>query len=218
VSASGPAGDHPAASRSADGLAVVFDIGGVLLDWDPRYLYRSLFEDEPAMERFLAEVCTPDWNTALDAGRPFAEAVAELSGKFPGQRELIVAYDTRWVEMVRGAIGGTVEVLHELRAAGVPLYALSNWSAEKFRLMRDRHEFLAWFDGLVISGEVRVVKPDPRIFEHLLSTFGLEPGRTVFIDDNAANIDAAEAMGFRTVRFSSPDQLRASLRALGLPA
>jgi 2-haloacid dehalogenase len=198
------------------GCAVVFDIGGVLLDWDPRYLYRTLFDDEAAMERFLAEVCTPDWNTALDAGRPFAEAVAELSGMFPGQRELIGAYDTRWPEMVRGSIEDSVAILAELRERRVPVYALSNWSAEKFRLMRDRHEFLGWFDGLVISGEVRMVKPDPQIFEHLLSTFALTPSQTVFIDDNAANVAAAGALGMTAIRFTSPPDLRRELEILGL--
>jgi 2-haloacid dehalogenase len=198
------------------GCAVVFDIGGVLLDWDPRYLYRTLFDDEAAMERFLAEVCTPDWNTALDAGRPFAEAVAELSGMFPGQRELIGAYDTRWPEMVRGSIEDSVAILAELCERRVPVYALSNWSAEKFRLMRDRHEFLGWFDGLVISGEVHMVKPDPQIFEHLLSTFALTPSQTVFIDDNAANVDAAGALGMTAIRFTSPPDLRRELESLGL--
>jgi 2-haloacid dehalogenase len=198
------------------GCAVVFDIGGVLLDWDPRYLYRTLFDDEAAMERFLAEVCTPDWNTALDAGRPFAEAVAELSGMFPGQRELIGAYDTRWPEMVRGSIEDSVAILAELCERRVPVYALSNWSAEKFRLMRDRHEFLGWFDGLVISGEVHMVKPDPQIFEHLLSTFALTPSQTVFIDDNAANVDAAGALGITAIRFTSPPDLRRELESLGL--
>jgi 2-haloacid dehalogenase len=204
--------------RPRDGLAVVFDIGGVLLDWDPRYLYRTLMQDEAAMEHFLAQVCTPDWNLALDAGRPFAEAVAELSASFPEHRELIEAYDARWPEMVRGPIEDTVTILEELRTRRVPVYALSNWSSEKFRLMHARYQFLDWFDGRVISGEIGVVKPDLRIYHHLLTTFGLEPGRTVFVDDNAANVEAARALGMTAIRFASAPQLRGELEGMGLLA
>jgi len=196
---------------------VVFDIGGVLLDWDPRYLYRGLFDgDDAAMERFLAEVCTPDWNLSLDAGRQFAEATEELAVRFPAQRDLIEAYDHRWGEMVRGAFEDTVAILAELRERGLTVYALSNWSETKFQLMRTRFPFLDWFDGVVISGNVRLVKPDPAIFAHLFATFGFAPGDAVFIDDNPANVAMSIVLGMHAIRFTSPSQARAELRELGL--
>ena len=147
---------------------MVFDLGGVLIDWDPRHLYRQLFEDPDEMEAFLAEVTTAEWNAHQDAGRPWAEAVGILVAEHPERRELIEAFHRRWPEMLAGEIPGTVEVLADLRAAGIRLVALSNWSAEMFPVARERFDFLAWFEGIVISGEVGVNKPDRRIFEHLI--------------------------------------------------
>ena len=155
--------------------AAVFDLGGVLIDWDPRYLYRKLLADEAAVEEFLATVCTPEWNAEQDRGRPFAEGVAELVERHPAHAAAIAAYHERWPEMLGGDIPGAVELLAELRATGVPLYALTNWSAETFVLARERFEFLDWFDGLLVSGEERMIKPDPAIFELLLDRFGLDP-------------------------------------------
>ena len=154
---------------------VVFDLGGVLIDWDPRHLYRQLFEDPDEMEAFLAEVTTAEWNAHQDAGRPWAEAIEILVAEHPERRELIEAFHRRWPEMLAGEIPGTVEVLAELRAAGTRLVALSNWSAEMFPVARERFDFLAWFEGIVISGEVGVNKPDRRIFGHLVERFGIEP-------------------------------------------
>ena len=196
--------------------AVVFDLGGVLIDWDPRYLYRTLFADTASMERFLAEVTTQEWNAAQDAGRPWAEAVEVLAGRFPDQRSLIEAYRLRWAETLGGAIDGTVEVLSDLRDRGVRLLALSNWSAETFPVARDRYPFLAWFEGIVISGEVGVAKPDARVFEALIERYGVAPSRTVFVDDSEANVVAAEALGFIGVRFVDPGALRADLERVGL--
>ena len=196
--------------------AVVFDLGGVLIDWDPRYLYRKLLADEAAVEEFLATVCTPEWNAEQDRGRPFAEGVAELVERHPVHAAAITAYHERWPEMLGGAVGGTVEVLAELRAAGVPVYALTNWSAETFGIARERFEFLAWFDGLLVSGEERMIKPDPAIFRLLLDRFGLDPGATFYIDDSPANVAAADRLGFDAVRFTSPAQLRRDLEARGL--
>jgi 2-haloacid dehalogenase len=197
--------------------AVVFDLGGVLVDWDPRHLYRSLFDgDEAAMETFLATVCTPEWNRQQDIGRPWSEAVATLVADHPGQRDLITAYWERWPETLGEAIGPTVDVLAELRAAGVPLYALSNWSAETFPAARPRYPFLEWFDGIVISGEVRAAKPDPRIYEALLERHHLEPGSILFIDDIAENVSAAEALGIRSIRFTDGAALRHELVRLGI--
>ena len=196
--------------------AVVFDLGGVLIDWDPRYLYRKLLDEEAAVEEFLATVCTPEWNAEQDRGRPFAEGVAELVERHPVHAAAITAYHERWPEMLGGAVGGTVEVLAELRAAGVPVYALTNWSAETFGIARERFEFLEWFDGVLVSGEERMIKPDPAIFRLLLDRFGLDPGATFYIDDSPANVAAADRIGFDAVRFTSPAQLRRDLEARGL--
>jgi 2-haloacid dehalogenase len=196
--------------------AVVFDLGGVLIDWNPRYLYRTLFDDEAEMEAFLAEVTTQEWNAQQDAGRPWSEAVEALVALHPNRRELIEAYWHRWPETLGGPIEGTVEILRELRARAVRTYALSNWSAETFPLARPRFPFLEWFDGILISGEAKLVKPDPRIFAYLLERFGLEPEATVFIDDSAANVHAADAAGLVPIRFEDPEQLRGELSALGL--
>jgi 2-haloacid dehalogenase len=193
--------------------AVVFDLGGVLIDWDPRYLYRKLLEDEAAVEEFLATVCTPEWNLEQDRGRPFAEGVAELVERFPVHAAAITAYHERWTEMLGGEIGGTVELLAELRANGVPLYALTNWSAETFGIARERYELLSWFDGVLVSGEERVVKPDPAIFRLFLDRFGLDPEATFYVDDSPANVAAASQLGFDAVRFTGPAQLQRDLAA-----
>ena len=195
----------------------VFDLGGVLIDWDPRYLYRRLFNgDEAAVEEFLSTVCTPEWNRCQDAGRSFAEAEAEAISRHPDKRELITAWWRHFDEMAPGAIEGTVAVLARLRERGVPLYALSNWSAESFAASRARFPFLEWFRGIVVSGEERIIKPDPRIFAVLVERYGIDPARMVFIDDVATNIAAAEAFGMHTIRFASPAQLAAELEAVGL--
>ena len=196
---------------------VVFDLGGVLVDWNPRYLYRTLFDgDEAAMERFLAEVCTPAWNDEQDRGRPFAEACALLVRDHPDRRELIEAWPSRFDETMAGPIPGTVEVLAELRERGVPLYALSNWSAETFPRAQARFPFLQWFRGIVISGALRVAKPDGGIYRHLLDSYRLRAEDTVFIDDAPRNVDAAAALGMHAVRFTDAAALRAALVRYGL--
>ena len=196
--------------------ALVFDLGGVLVDWDPRYLYRQLFDDPDEMESFLAEVTTAEWNAYQDAGRPLAEAVELLVAEHPQRRELIEAFHGRWPEMLAGEIPGTVDVLADVRAAGVRLIALSNWSAETFPFARERFDFLAWFEGIVISGDVGVNKPDRRIFEHLIEQFGIEPAAALFIDDSSANVDAATALGFQAIQFTDATTLRGELERLGL--
>ena len=198
--------------------AVVFDLGGVLIDWDPRYLYRSLFHDETAMEEFLATVTTQEWNRAQDAGRPWAEAVEELAALHPEKRDLIEAYRRRWPETLGDAIKPTVKLLDELRSTGIRLYALSNWSGETFPLARPRYPFLEWFDGIVISGDERLAKPDPRIFAVLLDRYGLAAAKTLFIDDHASNVEAAASLGFTALRFVGAAGLRADLERLGLLA
>jgi len=195
---------------------VVFDLGGVMLEWDPRHLYRKLFADEAAMESFLAKVCTTEWNERQDAGRPFAEAVAELAPAHPDKLHLINAWHERFGEMIPDAIHGTVEIVRELKSRSVPVYALSNWSAETFPPQRERFAFLAWFDGIVVSGHEGCMKPDERIFRILLDRYGLAADETVFIDDNPKNARAASALGIHGIHFQSPETLRRELATLGL--
>ena len=208
-----PPMQDPAARRTT----VVFDLGGVLIDWDPRHLYRKLFPgDEAGMERFLAEVCTGAWNLRQDAGRSWAEATALLRAEHPDKAALIDAYHRRWPEMLAGPIEGTVAILRELRAAGTPLYALTNWSQETFPVALERFEFLAWFQGIVVSGQERLVKPDPRIYRLLVERHGLRPAEVAYIDDNLRNADAATALGMHGIHFTGPAALRRDLAALGL--
>jgi 2-haloacid dehalogenase len=195
----------------------IFDFGGVLVDWNPRHLYRKLFgEDRAGMEQFLAEVCSDDWNLRQDAGRSFAEAVAELVARHPGQADLIRAYHERWAEMVAGAIDGSVAILRELKDARHRLYGLTNWSHETFPLARTRFGFFDWFDGIVVSGEEKLIKPDPRLYVRLLERYGVDPASAVFIDDNRRNVEAANALGIGGIVFQSPPQLRDELVRRGL--
>jgi 2-haloacid dehalogenase len=196
---------------------VVFDLGGVLIRWNPRTLYRKLFAgDEAAMEHFLANVCTPEWNERQDAGRTFAEAEAELIARHPEKATLIRAWHARFDEMITGAFDEVVEILVELRDRETPLYALSNWSAETFVSQPARHPFLGWFRDIVVSGQEGVIKPDPRIFQILLARNNIAAERTVFIDDNPTNAAAATALGIHGITFTSAAALRAELAALGL--
>jgi 2-haloacid dehalogenase len=195
----------------------VFDLGGVLIDWNPRHLYRKLFHgDEAAMEHFLATICTSSWNAQQDAGRPFAEACASLKLDYPGHAELIDAWTQRQPEMVTGPIHGTVHILAELRARKVPVYALSNWSAETFPLSLKRFDFLSWFEGILLSGDVRLLKPDPRIFQVFFETYSIDPADAVYIDDLKPNVEAAAALGMHGIVFTDPLALRNELVKLGL--
>jgi 2-haloacid dehalogenase len=195
----------------------IFDLGGVLLQWNPRHLYRKLFNgDDAAMEDFLANVCTTEWNERQDAGRTFAEGTRELLPRHPDKVELIEAWGKRFDEMIPGPIDGTVDVLSDLKARNVPLYGVSNWSAETFPPQRARFPFLSWFKDIVVSGEVGFIKPDPRIFQILLDRNGIAPESAVFIDDVAVNAAAASRLGIHGIHFRSPDQLRSDLAAVGL--
>jgi HAD superfamily hydrolase (TIGR01509 family) len=197
--------------------AVVFDIGGVLLDWDPRHLYRRLFDgDEPAMERFLAQVCTPQWHAAQDLGYDVGQACRELAARHPDQAELILAWAEGTEDMVAGPIPGTVAILTELKRNGVSCYALSNMEAQTFPVRLRRYDFLGCLDGHVISGLEGVAKPDPRIYRLLLRRYELPAGHTLFIDDNADNVAAARAVGMQAMQFESAAVLRARLVAIGL--
>ena len=196
--------------------ALVFDFGGVLMDWSPRYLYRQFFNgDLAATDRFLEEIGFAAWNQEFDRGRPFGEGIAELAARFPHYRELIQIYDQRWDETLAGPIEATVAILGELKNAGYPLYGLSNWSAEKFAAVRKRYPLFAWFDTIVLSGEEKLIKPDPRIFELLLSKIGRSAGECLFVDDSPHNIAVAQSLGFDTVLFESPVRFKTELLQKG---
>jgi 2-haloacid dehalogenase len=210
--------DHPVSPAMQAAIdVVVFDLGGVLIDWNPRYLYRKLFDDDAAMERFLAEVCSPEWNERQDAGRLWREAVAELTSRHPDQASMILAYHQRWPEMLGSDIPETVELLKELKEQGLRLYALTNWSHETFPVARSRFAFLDLFEGIVVSGEERLIKPDPAIFHRLLTRYDIAPQRAVYIDDSPRNVSAAARVGLHALRFVDARQLRQDLIALGLP-
>ena len=197
--------------------AIVFDLGGVLMDWDPRHLYRKLFGgDEAAMEEFLATVCTAEWIRQQDMGLPVADAVSQLARRFPDHAPLIEAYDKRWQEILAGPIEDSVSVLADLRQRGVPLYGLTNLPGEKFPALMERLNFLDWFEAVVVSGAVGVAKPDLEIYIHLLKTYHLVPESTLFVDDVAANVEGAKALGLAAIHFVSPAKLRSDLVELAL--
>ena len=197
--------------------AVVFDLGGVLIDWSARYLYRSLLPDDAAVDAFLAEVGFGDWNTSLDAGRDWDEAVDWLAARHPARRTLIEAFRDRWEETLGGPIAPVVEILEELRGAGVRTFALSNWSRRTFEIAAPRFPFLRGFDEVVISADVGATKPDPRIYRALLERANLDPEATVFIDDGQANVDGALRLGIAGILYTDPPSLRRDLAALRLP-
>jgi 2-haloacid dehalogenase len=198
--------------------AVVFDVGGVLLDWNPRYLYRKLFDDEDAMERFLVDVCTLDWHDAHDRGVRFDASCAKLAAAHPEQAELIWAWGRRSEEMIGGPIAGTAEVLRALKDEGIACYALTNMEAETFPLRFERFAFLGWFDGIVVSGlePGGIAKPDIEIFQRLLDRFSLRAPATLMIDDAPRNLDAARRLGMPTLRFRSAVALRRRLEDAAL--
>lgn len=197
--------------------ALIFDLGGVLLDWNPRYLYRKLFDgDEAKVDYFLREICPQSWNMRQDTGYPTAQAIAERCRLFPQYGSEIHAYYERYPETVKGEIAGTVAILGELREAGYPLCALSNWSAETFNLVRGKFPFLKWFDAMVISGEVGLAKPDKAIFMLAAENMQRSPQECLFIDDLPVNIEAAREYGFQTITFTSPQELRIEFERKGI--
>lgn len=195
---------------------VVFDLGGVLIRWDPELLYRQLIPDAEERRWFLTQVCSPAWNLDQDRGRSWEAGIALLTARFPDQAPRIRAYRERWEEMVPGCIAGTVALLERLHARGVPLYALTNFHAETLALCRARFPFFTHFNGLVVSGEEGLVKPEAALYRRLLDRHGLEAERCLFIDDVPANVEAARALGFRTHHFTAPETLASDLEILGL--
>ncbi|HTE09065.1 MAG TPA: HAD hydrolase-like protein, partial [Flavitalea sp.] len=168
--------------------AVIFDLGGVLVDWNPDYLYKPIFNDDERMNDFYARICTPDWNEQQDEGRTLKEATEELVARFPHEEENIRLYYDRWEDMLKGPVDGTVEILRKLKKKGdLKLYALTNWSAETFPVALNRFDFLHWFDGRLVSGEEKMRKPFRPIYDTIIKKFNINPGTAIYIDDNARN-------------------------------
>ncbi|WP_112664355.1 HAD family hydrolase [Microvirga flavescens] len=197
---------------------VVFDVGNVLLRWDPRNLYRKIFDDEDRMEWFLSSVCTNDWNAEQDRGRSWEEAVALLVREHPDHEAPIRAFHERWEETVSGDIAENVAVLKRLRETGVPNYCITNFSSPKFVLAQKRFEYLSGFDGIIVSGDEQLLKPEPAIYNLLLSRYGLVAEDCVFIDDSKANVEGARAVGMHAIHCLEATDLAAELRDYGIAA
>ena len=196
--------------------AIVFDIGNVLLRWDPRNLYRKIFREESDMDWFLAHVCDGPWNEEQDRGRSWSEAIAERTARFPDWRHHIRVYDERWLEMLAGEITENVQLLSSLKQAGMRTYAITNFSREKFALARSHFEFFALFDGIVVSGEERLMKPDVRIFKRFLERYRLEAEECIFIDDSSRNVAAARSLGMSGIHYQEPLNLARALAECGV--
>ena len=197
--------------------AIVFDFGGVLLDWNPHNVFRPYFPDDPqGLEDFLQEIGFYAWNAELDRGHSFAEGVAELSAKFPHRANLIAAFAENWSNSIVGSIEGTVDILHKLKKKSYPLYGLSNWSDETFPLMLEEYAFFDEFDDIVFSGEIKLIKPEPEIYHYLLNRIDYSASECLFIDDSLPNIETAEKLGFQTIHFHSPEELEEKLKAFEL--
>ncbi|HLL42177.1 MAG TPA: HAD family phosphatase [Segetibacter sp.] len=196
---------------------IIFDLGGVLIDWNPEYLYRKVFKDESEMKHFLEKVCTPEWNEEQDAGRTLAEAIDFLLKEYPEHEENIRLYYNRWEEMLAGAIEGTVKIFEKLKETKkFKIYALTNWSAETFPIALEKYQFLGWFDGVVVSGTEKKRKPFPEFYQILLDRYNVKAEEAIFIDDNIRNIDAAKQVGLDAIHFRTPEQLNKELLNRGI--
>lgn len=194
---------------------VIFDLGGVLIDWNPRYVYRTIFKTEEEIDWFFQNICTSDWNENQDAGYSIAKATEEKIAEHPDWENEIRAYYGRWTEMLGKQIDGTVEILRELKDSGrIKLFALTNWSAETFPIALERFEFLKWFDGIVVSGEEKTRKPFAEIYTTLLRRYAIDPSKALFIDDSERNIKGAETHGIKGLVFTDPKTLRSELKKM----
>jgi 2-haloacid dehalogenase len=196
---------------------IIFDLGAVLIDWNPHYVYKTIFDDEQEMHDFLANVCTSDWNEEQDAGRSLQEGTDLLVARFPEHEANIRAFYGRWIEMLGEPFHGTVEIFKQLKESNkYKIYALTNWSAETFPFAQARFDFLNWFDGVVVSGTEKMRKPAPEFFQILLDRYNVNPAEAVFIDDNYRNVVAAEKMGIKSIHFKSAEELSEELRAIAI--
>ncbi len=194
---------------------IVFDLGGVLIDWNPDYVFKKVFSTEEEMKWFYNNICTPDWNEEQDAGKSLQQATEERVKKFPEHETNIRMYYGRWEEMLGGPIHETVEALSHLKhKTDYKLYALTNWSAETFPVALDRYEFLHWFHGKIVSGVERTRKPFKDIYELLIKRFNIIPANAIYIDDNARNLSPAKELGFHVIHFQSPQQFKKELTNL----
>ncbi|MBS1918076.1 MAG: HAD family phosphatase [Bacteroidetes bacterium] len=194
---------------------IVFDLGGVLIDWNPDYVYKKIFADEKEMKWFYENICTPDWNEEQDAGRSLHDATEYLVKKYPEHETNIRIYYDRWEEMLGGPIHETVDVLKHLKhCTDYKLFALTNWSSETFPVAFDRYEFLHWFHGRLVSGEEKTRKPFKEIYELLMKKFSIAPERSIYIDDNFRNLVPAKELGFHIIHFKSPQQFKKELSGL----
>lgn len=197
--------------------AVIFDFGGVLIDWSPHHLYRKLIVDDAQRQWFLDEVCSSDWNLEQDRGRDWEEAIALKVAEFPEHEGLIRAYRDRWPEMCGGTIAAGLDLHGKLKAADVPLYGLTNWSEDTFTVGQEMFPVLSDFRYIAVSGRLKMIKPDPAIYHHILDTCGLSADSCLFIDDVEKNVIGARAVGLKAIQFTDPVEVARQMRALGLP-
>lgn len=196
---------------------IIFDLGGVLIDWNPKYLYRKIFKREEEVDYFLENICTSAWNEEQDAGRSLLEGTNLLAEKYPEHKENITHYYQRWEEMLNGEIVGTVQILKQLKAANkYKLYALTNWSGETFSIAEEKFPCLGWFDGILVSGVEKDLKPNLSFYQLLLKKFSIAPEKAIFIDDREVNTAAAEKVGLSTIHFTSPEKLKQTLEEKGV--
>jgi 2-haloacid dehalogenase len=194
---------------------IVFDLGGVLIDWNPDYVYKTIFPNDEERKWFYENICTPDWNEEQDAGRTLQAATEELLRKFPEHEKNIRAYYDRWQEMLGGPIHETVDILHHLKhKTDIRLYALTNWSAETFPVALQLYDFLHWFEGRVVSGEEKTRKPFTEIYKRLVERYNIVPENAIYIDDNYRNLIPAKELGFNIIHFQSPQQFKKELENL----
>jgi 2-haloacid dehalogenase len=196
---------------------VIFDLGGVLIDWNPEYVFRQLIPDKARRQYFFDHVCTHDWNIEQDAGRSLSEATETKVAEFPEWETEIRAYYGQWEDMLGGSIGGTVDILKTLiNNPDYRVYALTNWSNETFPTALKMFDFLHWFEGIVVSGDEKTRKPFADIYEILLNRYAIEPSKAIFIDDSLKNVEGASAVGIHGIHFQSPPQLKVSLKSIGV--
>ncbi len=196
---------------------IIFDLGNVLINWDPKLLYNQIFDSEEKTNHFLENICTLTWNEEQDAGRSLAAGTAALIKEYPEHKKEIEAYYDRWVEMLNGPIEGTVGIFRELKESGkYKFYALTNWSAELFPVALREFDFLTWFDGIVVSGDEGIRKPHPDFYRIVFDRYQVKPEDALFIDDNLRNVEAARKMGIRSIRFTSAEELEKELQDLGV--
>jgi len=196
---------------------IIFDLGNVLINWDPNHLYKKIFADDEERHHFLTHICTGDWNVQQDAGRTLQEATETLSAQHPDYKTEIEAFYGRWTEMIGGAIEGSVDILKQLKAENkVRLYALTNWSNETFPYALENFDFLQLFEGILVSGDEKLIKPDIRIYELMVSRYNIDPTKAMFIDDSEKNVMGSELIGIHGHHFTSPEKLRKELEELNL--